>query len=424
MATLKGNCIVAQSGGPTTVINSSLCGVFDEARKHRCIQGIYAALNGILGVLREEIFDLRKEKPSTIKGLRSTPSAAAGSCRYKLKSLEESKEEFERILEVFEAHNIRYFFYAGGNDSMDTADKVNKLAKEMGYELRVMGIPKTIDNDLACTDHCPGYGSVAKFIATMTMEAGRDTEALYTTDTCTALETMGRDAGWIAAAGAMAKRTDEDPPHLVYLPEVVFDVDKFIKDVKKTLDKFGRCFIVASEGIKDRDGSYIAAIGGRFSKDSFGHQQLGGVAESLRQIVENEVGVKCRSNKLGTCQRNAMHFASKTDSDEAYMVGRQAVKHAVEGLSGYMVTLVRKSNKPYRCVTGLAPLRDVALGERKVPRSFINKEGNFITNKMREYIAPLIKGEVPIKIGKDGLPVFMRFEKHFLPKKCKVWDKA
>jgi len=424
MAELKGNCIVAQSGGPTTVINSSLCGVAEEAKKHKCIKGIYAALNGILGVLREEIFDLRKEKASTIKALRQTPAAAAGSCRYKLKSLEENQEDYDRILEVFEAHDIRYFFYAGGNDSMDTAAKLKTLAEKTGYELRVMGVPKTIDNDLAYTDHCPGYGSVAKYIATTTMEAGRDTEALYTTDTCTALETMGRNAGWIAAAAGMARRTEEDAPHLVYVPEVVFDVDKFVADVKKVLAKFGRCFIAASEGIKDADGNYIAEIGGSFGKDSFGHRQLGGVADALRQIVEERVGVKCRSNKLGTCQRNAMHFASKTDSDEAYLVGQQAVRLAVQGTSGYMVALVRKSESPYRCTTGLAPLQKVANGEKPVPRSWINREGNHITDRMRRYIAPLIRGEVPIKVGRDGLPVFMRFEKHFLPKLCPVWDKA
>ncbi|MEW6356298.1 MAG: 6-phosphofructokinase [Planctomycetota bacterium] len=424
MADLKGNCIVAQSGGPTTVINSSMCGVVQEAKKHKCIKGIFASLNGILGVLREEIFDLRKEKPSTIEALRCTPAAAAGSCRYKLKKLEENRQDYERIIEVFKAHDIRFFFYAGGNDSMDTADKLSQLANEGGYEMRAVGIPKTIDNDLAFTDHCPGYGSVAKFIATMAMEAGRDTEALYTSDTCTVLETMGRNAGWIAAAGGCAQRTPQDAPHLVYVPEVPFDMEKFVEDVKKVLHKLGCCFITASEGIQNKDGKYIAEIGGGFAKDSFGHQQLGGVAETLREIIENKVGVKCRSNKLGTCQRNAMHFASKTDSDEAYMVGAQAVKEAVKGTTGKMVTLVRKGNRPYRCTTGLADLSAVANGESKVPRAWINAEGNHITRKMREYIAPLMAGEVPIKVGKDGLPVFMRFDKKFLPKKCKVWEKA
>jgi len=424
MAKLKGNCIVAQSGGPTTVINSSLCGVAQEARKHACITGVYAALNGILGVLREEIFDLGKEKPSTIAGLRRTPAAAAGSCRYKLRTLEDNREDYERILQVFEAHDIRYFFYAGGNDSMDTADKLSQLAAEGGYELRVMGVPKTIDNDLACTDHCPGFGSVAKFIATMSMEAGRDTEALYTTDTCTVLETMGRNAGWIAAAGGCAQRDPEDAPHLVYVPEVPFDMNQFVTDVKTVLKKYKRCFITASEGIQDKDGNYIAEIGGGFAKDSFGHQQLGGVAETLREIVENKVGVKCRSNKLGTCQRNAMHFASKTDGDEAYRVGATAVKEAVKGTTGKMVTLVRTSNKPYKCTTGLADLMDVANGERKIPRDWMNKEGNHITKKMRDYITPLMAGEVKIAVGKDGLPVFARFKKSFLKKKCSTWDKA
>jgi len=424
MTAVKGNAIVAQSGGPTTVINSSMCGVVEEARKHKCIQKTYGAVNGILGVLKEEIFDFGKEKPQDVAALRRAPAAAAGSCRYKLKALDKSRVDYERILEVFKAHEIRYFFYAGGNDSMDTADKVSKLAAEMKYDLLVMGVPKTIDNDLAYTDHCPGFGSVAKYVATAAMEAGRDTDALYTSDTCTVLETMGRNAGWIAAATGVAHRSPEDAPHLVYVPEAPFSVEKFVADVKAVLKEFGRCFIAASEGIQDDKGRYVAEMGGTFAKDAFGHQQLGGVAETLRQIVESQVGVKCRSNKLGTCQRNGMHFASLTDVNEAYLVGQAAVRHAVAGTTGFMVTLLREKGPRYKCTTGLAKLLDVANAEKKVPRDWINPQGNHITKKLRDYVSPLMHGEAPIDIGDDGLPVFVRLKRKPIPKKCGEWAKG
>jgi len=415
MAEVKGNCIVAQSGGPTAVINASACGVIQEALKHPdAITGVYGAHNGILGVLHEDIFDLTKESPETIEAMRRTPAAALGSCRYKLKDLQKDRADYERILEVFRAHNIRYFFYIGGNDSMDTVQKVCRLAADEKFEMIGMGIPKTVDNDLVETDHCPGYGSVAKYLATATMEAGRDTEALYTTDTCTILEAMGRDAGWIAAATGVAHRCEQDAPHLVYLPEVVFSPEKFVADVKDVVQRLGRCVIVAAEGLKDEKGNYLAADTGAFSRDAFGHKQLGGVAERLKNLVETEVGVKCRYNKLGTCQRSAMHFASKTDSDEAYMVGAAAVRHAVAGTTGKMVSLVRQGTGPqdYACTTGLADLELVANGQKKVPAQFIDPAGNHITDAMRDYVIPLMRGEVPIEIGPDGLPVFMRFERH------------
>ena len=413
----KPNAIVAQSGGPTAVINSSACGVVQEAKKSRKIGKVIAAVNGILGVLKEELFDISAEKPPTIEALKRTPAAAMGSCRYKLKSLTESRADFDRVLDVFKAHNIRYFFYAGGNDSMDTADKVNKLAADARYELTCIGIPKTIDNDLAFTDHCPGYPSVAKYVATCAMEAGRDTEALYTTDTCTILEVMGRNAGWIAAATGLAARTPEDAPHLIYMPEAVFSFDKFIRDVQEVLKAFGRVFIVAGEGLKDEKGQYIMADAGTFGKDSFGHAQLGGVAEMLKAVIEKEVKIKARFNKLGTNQRSAMHFASLTDVNEAYMCGQMAVRYALDGINGKMVTLVRQTGPKYKCTTGLAELRDVANGEKKVPREFINDKGNNITDAMRDYVRPLVQGEAPITIDKDGLPVFMRFEHKLLEKK-------
>ncbi len=420
---LKGNAVVAQSGGPTAVINSSGCGVIQEAVKSGNIDRVIGATNGILGVLKEDLFDITAENPETIEAMKRTPAAAIGSCRYKLKSLEESKADFERVLDVFKAHNIRYFFYAGGNDSMDTADKVNKLAADAGYELICMGIPKTVDNDLAFTDHCPGYPSVAKYVATCAAEAGRDTEALYTTDTCTILEVMGRNAGWIAAATGLAARSPEDAPHLVYMPEAPFSFDKLVSDVNEVLKRLGRVFIVAGEGLKDQKGEYVTADKGAFGRDSFGHVQLGGVAEMLKAVIESEVGIKARFNKLGTNQRSAMHFASLADVNEAYMCGQMAVRYATEGANGKMVTLVREDGPKYNCTTGMAELSDVANGEKKVPREYINEAGNHITDAMRDYIRPLVRGEAPVTIGDDGLPVFMRFERRPLEKKLAEYRK-
>lgn len=414
---LKPNIIIAQSGGPTAVINASACGVIQAAMKSGKFGKVLGGTNGILGVLKEDLFDISVEKAETIDALKRTPAAAIGSCRYKLKSLEESKADYQRILDVFKAHDIHYFFYIGGNDSMDTADKVNKLAKDTGYELLCMGVPKTIDNDLACTDHCPGYGSVAKYVATCAMNAGRDTEALYTTDTCTILEVMGRNAGWIAAAAGLAQREAQDAPHLIYMPESAFSFDKLVADVKEVHKQFGRVFIVAGEGLKDKDGNYVTADSGAFSKDSFGHIQLGGVAEMLKAVIEKEVGIKARFNKLGTNQRSAMHFASLTDINESYMAGAAAVEAAIGGENGKMVTLVREDGQQYKCSTGFAELSDVANGEKKVPPQYINASGNGITQAMKDYIRPLVQGEVPISIGADGLPVYMRFERKALEKK-------
>ncbi|MFC1678080.1 6-phosphofructokinase [Planctomycetota bacterium] len=417
MADTKPNAIIAQSGGPTAVINSSACGVIQQAINSGRIGKVLGASNGILGVLKEDLFDITAEKPETIEAMKQTPAAAIGSCRYKLKSLEESKIDYERILDVFKAHNIHYFFYAGGNDSMDTADKVNKLAKDTGYELTCIGVPKTIDNDLACTDHCPGYGSVAKYVATSAMSAGKDTEALYTTDTCTILEVMGRNAGWIAAAAGLAAREPQDAPHLIYMPEAVFTFDKLVTDVKAVLKEYKRVFIVAGEGLKDENGEYVTADSGTFGKDSFGHAQLGGVAEMLKAVIEKEVGIKARFNKLGTNQRCAMHFASLTDVNEAYLCGQKAVEAALSGENGKMVTLIRADSPEYKCTTGLAELSDVANGEKKVPAEYINAAGNGITKAMKDYVKPLVQGQAPITIAEDGLPVFMRFDRKPLAKK-------
>jgi 6-phosphofructokinase 1 len=417
MAKVVANAIVAQSGGPTSVINSSVCGVIQEAKRSKKIGRVLAANNGILGVLKEELFDVSAEKASVINALKRTPSAAMGSCRHKLKSLDQAQADFDHVLDVFKAHQIRYFFYAGGNDSMDTADKVNKLAAQRGYELVCIGIPKTIDNDLAFTDHCPGFGSVAKYVATCAMEAGRDTDALYTHDTCTILEVMGRNAGWIAAAAGLAAREPQDAPHLVYMPEAAFTWEKFISDVREVYKRLSRVFIAVGEGLKDENGKYVTADTGAFAKDSFGHVQLGGVAEMLKAVIEKEVGIKARCNRLGTNQRAAMHFASLTDINEAYMCGKAAVKAALSGVNGKMITLVREKGAKYKCTTGLAELKDVANGEKKVPKEFINENGNHITEACRKYIGPLIKGEAPITIGKDGLPVYVRLAKKWVEKK-------
>jgi len=415
---LKGNGIVAQSGGPTAVINASACGVVQECLRHREIEGIYGAINGVLGILNEEIFDFGDESSSDIEGLKYTPAAALGSCRYKLKSLEDSEEDYARIMEVFRAHTIRYFFYIGGNDSMDTADKIGLLSKRLGYDMKVMGVPKTVDNDLGFTDHCPGYGSVVKFNAAAVMEAGRDTDAIYTTDTCTIIEAMGRNSGWIAGGTALARREEGDAPHLIYMPETVFSTEQFVKDCKDVLSRYGRIFIVAGEGLKDKDGNLLMAHAGAFARDAFGHIQLGGVADILRAIVEKEVRVKARHNKLGTCQREAMHFASKTDRDEAYLCGQMAVKHAVEeDVTGKMVSLVRESDDPYRCSTGLVDLAEVANAEKPVPREWINEAGNFVTEEFIRYVAPLIQGEVDVPM-ENGLPKYIRLKRKPIPKKC------
>jgi ATP-dependent phosphofructokinase / diphosphate-dependent phosphofructokinase len=418
MSKIKGKAVVAQSGGPTTVINASAAGVIDECLKHSTVfTGVYGALNGIIGVLQEDLFDLAAESEAELARLRRSPSAALGSCRYKLKDLSKDRVDYERILEVFRAHDIRYFFYIGGNDSMDTADKVARLAAEIKYEMIAMGVPKTIDNDLAFTDHCPGYGSVAKFTAATVMEAGRDTEALYTADTCTVQEIMGRNAGWIAASAGLARRTPEDAPHLILLPEIPLTVEKLVADVKESLRLYKRCFIACGEGVKTPDGKYLAEAGGSFGKDSFGHTQLGGAADAVRAIIEKEVGVKCRTNRPGTAQRNAMHFASATDAKEAFMAGAAAVKAAAKGVTGKMVTLQRDdADGKYRCTTGLAALSDVANAEKPVPREFINEAGNGITEAFRQYAMPLLAGEVKVEIGSDGLPVYCRLAKRMVEK--------
>ncbi len=414
---LRGKVLVAQSGGPTAVINASACGAVQEAQRHPEITGILGANNGILGLLQEDLFDLGAESPDTIEGLRWTPSAAIGSCRYKLGDLRAHADKYERILDVLKAHEVRYFVYIGGNDSMDTADKVNRLAIERGHELRVVGVPKTIDNDLAFTDHCPGFGSTAKYLAACAMEAGRDTEAMHTFDAVTILEAMGRNTGWLAAATGLARRDQRDAPHLIYVPEVPFRIEQFLDDVRRVLREHKGALVVVSEGVVNEKGEYVAAAGGAFATDAFGHRQLGGVADYLCQLIEREVGAKARFNKPGTNQRNAVHFASKTDSDEAYRCGQEAVRQELAGASGFMVSLVRESDRPYRCGMGLAKLSDVANGVKRLPRAFLDERGTGVSDAFRAYAGPLIRGEVPVRIGPDGLPAFVRFQRRPVEKR-------
>ncbi|MBI5723668.1 MAG: 6-phosphofructokinase [Planctomycetes bacterium] len=417
MAAIKGKAVVAQSGGPTAVINASAYGVVQTAQKHpEAFTAVYGALNGILGVLNEELFDFAREDAKEIDRLWRTPSAALGSCRHKLKSLEKDRTDYQRILDVFKAHDIRYFFYIGGNDSMDTAARLGKLALEEKYEMIAIGVPKTIDNDLAFTDHCPGYGSVAKYTATSVMEAGLDTAALYTHDTCTVHEVMGRNAGWIAASAGLARRKPHDAPHIILVPEVPFVLDRFIANVKEYLKLYKQCFIACGEGIKTADGKYLGEAGGAFAKDSFGHAQLGGAGDVIRAIVEKEAGVKCRVNRAGTAQRVAMHFASQTDVKEAVMVGQAAISAALHGVHGKMITLVREAGPKYRCSTGLVELEKAANGEKPLPPEFIGPDGASVTEAFKRYLSPLVAGAADVETGEDGLPVYTRLVRKLVTK--------
>ncbi|MCG8573080.1 MAG: 6-phosphofructokinase [Spirochaetes bacterium] len=403
---MKGNCIIAQSGGSTAVMNASACGIIQEAIEQQAITNVYAAQNGILGILREEIFDLQNESSKAIEGLKTTPAAAFGSCRYKI-NLE---NDLAKIINTFEKYKIHFFFYIGGNDSQDSANKINQFAKQKGYPLITMGIPKTIDNDLVHTDHTPGYGSVIKYLATMTMEAGMDTEALYTTDTINIIETMGRNSGWIAAGTALARRNKKDAPHIILFPEQPFREEKFYEKIDCTLKKWGRCVIVVSEGIKNSDGNYLFEQNDKINRDTFGHSQLGGAATYIKKIIEKEIKQKVRYSIPSTIQRNGIHFASLTDSNEAYLLGQTAIKLAIAGINGKMVTLKRISNYPYKCKTDIVDLSLVANRVKSFPQEWITPDGFFVTRNFYQYTRPLIQGEVKPRL-KGGLPVFMRFRK-------------
>ena len=406
MAELVGNVLVGQSGGPTSVINASVAGIISEALNHECIEEIYGTLNGVLGILQEDLIDLASESQQQIRALRHTPGAALGTCRYKLKK----QQDFERVLEVFKAHNIRYFFYIGGNDSQDTADKISKVAQQQGYDLRVIGVPKTIDNDLPLTDHCPGYASAIKYIATTVREIACDNEAMGQGDLVSIVEVMGRSAGWIAAGAALAKRRDHpnDAPHLILLPEIPFNQEKVIEDIKRILKREKYCLIVVAEGLVDADGNYVAA---ESATDSFGHAQLGGAGDALGEIIgQNIPGIKVRVAKPGLAQRCAAHIASKTDIDESYLAGQAAVKAAINGETDVMVTIVRGETEHYTSETGLAPLSEVANSVKKLPREWINEDGVSMNFQFLRYAQPLVQGEIVVPYD-NGAPVFARLEK-------------
>jgi 6-phosphofructokinase 1 len=413
----KRNAFYAQSGGVTAVINASACGVIETARAHKDKIGkIFAGRNGIIGALLEELIDTSKESASTIAALKHTPGGAFGSCRYKLKSVEQNRKEYERLIDVFKAHNIGYFFYNGGGDSADTCLKVSQLSETLGYPIQAIHIPKTVDNDLPITDCCPGFGSVAKYIAVSTKEAGLDIASMCSTSTKVfILEVMGRHAGWIAAAGGLANESTDQPPHIILFPEVAFDRKKFIKRVDECVKKFGYCVVVASEGAKYADGKFIADAG---TVDAFGHTQLGGVAPTLASIVKDDLGYKYHWAVADYLQRSARHLASQTDVDQAYAVGCAAVEMALKNKNAVMPAITRKAGKKYQWTITEAPLSEVANVEKKMPRHFITKDGFGITQAAREYLAPLIQGEA-YPPYKNGLPVYAQPKNGLTPKKLK-----
>ena len=386
------NAFYAQSGGVTAVINASACGVIETARKHRDrIANVYAGRNGIIGALTEDMIDTNRERASTIAALRHTPGGAFGSARYKLKSLDDNKAEYERLVEVFRAHDIGYFFYNGGNDSMDTAHKVSLVSRKMGFPVACLGIPKTVDNDLPVTDNCPGFGSVAKYVAVSTQEAALDVLSMAKTSTKVfVLEVMGRHAGWIAAAGGLAGKEPGDAPHIILFPEIPFNKRAFLKRVRECVKQYDYCVIVVSEGAAYKNGKFLAEAG---TRDAFGHAQLGGVAPVVANMVRENLGFKYHYAVADYLQRSARHIASATDVKQAYAVGEAAVKMALAGKTAVMPVIKRTSDKPYRWKIESAPLSRIANKEKMLPRRFITKDGFGITEAARRYLEPLIRGE-------------------------------
>ena len=412
------NAFYAQSSGVTAVINASACGVIETARQHKAVIGkVYAGRNGIIGALTEDLIDTGKESTSAIAGLRSTPAGAFGSCRYKLKSLEANRREYERLIEVFKAHDIGIFFYNGGGDSADTCLKVSQLAEKLGYPLTAIHVPKTVDNDLPITDCCPGFGSVAKYVAVSIREAGFDVASMARTSTKVfVMEVMGRHAGWIAAAGGLAAEKSGDAPHIILFPEITFDEAKFLARVKECVDRHGYCAIVVSEGVKNADGKFLADAG---TRDAFGHAQLGGVGPVVAQLVKDKLGYKYHWAVADYLQRAARHIASKVDVEQAYAVGKAAVEFAIKGHHAVMPAIVRTSNKPYRWKIGMAPLDRVANVEKMLPRDYITPDGFHITAKGRRYLAPLIQGE-DYPPYKGGLPQYVVLRNKAVRKKLKT----
>jgi ATP-dependent phosphofructokinase / diphosphate-dependent phosphofructokinase len=414
----NGTLLYAQSGGVTAVINATASGVITEARARKV--KVLAARNGILGALREELIDTSKESAAAIRALAHTPGGAFGSCRYKLKSLDADRAKYERLLDVLKAHDVRYFLYNGGNDSADTANKVSKLAAEFDYPLVCIGVPKTVDNDLAVTDCCPGFGSAAKYTAVSVREAALDVAAMAETSTKVFVyEAMGRHAGWLAAAAGLAGKTADDAPHLILFPERPYNEADFLANVKKVVDRVGYCVVVASEGIQTADGRFVADAGG--GKDSFGHTQLGGVASFLAGRVKDQLGMKVHWTLPDYLQRSARHIASKTDLDQALAVGKAAVKFALAGRNATMPVIVRTSDKPYRWKIDEAPLDKVANHEKKMPAGFIRKDGYGITDKARTYLEPLIRGEAPPPYGRDGIPAYVELKNVAVKAKLPAW---
>ena len=412
------NILYAQSGGVTPVINTTAAAVIESARRHpEKIAGVLAAQDGIIGALEERLIDTAQLSDADVKAVAQTPGGVFGSCRYKLKSMEQNRREYERLIDVFDAHDIGYFFYNGGNDSADTAWKVAQMAEHMDYPLQAIGIPKTIDNDLAVTDNCPGFGSVAKYVAVSIMEASLDVMSMSSSSTKVfILEVMGRHAGWIAAAGGLAQREDDDPPHIILFPEVPLDQDKFCAAVDAAVQKHGFCSIVVSEGARDTEGHFLADAG---TTDAFGHKQLGGVAPVVAGIVQRELGHKYHWAVSDYLQRSARHIASETDVEHAYAVGKAAVEMALEGLSGMMPVIERTSDDPYRWQIGRAPLSEVANHEKKMPAEFIRADGFGITDAARRYLEPLIRGEAYPSYDEHGLPEYIKPEFSLVPRTLK-----
>ena len=412
------NAFYAQSGGVTAVINATACAVIETARKHKNQIGkVYAGRDGIIGALTEDLIDTSKESPAAIRALRHTPAGAFGSCRYKLKGLDENRAQYERLLEVFKAHNIGFFFYNGGNDSADTAYKVSQISEKLGYPVICVGIPKTVDNDLVVTDCCPGFGSVAKYVSTSIREAGFDVASMARTSTKVfVLEVMGRHAGWITAACGLAAEKPGDAPQILLFPEITFDAEKFLARVDQTVKQYGYCAIGVSEGIRNADGKFMSESG---LKDAFGHAQLGGVAPQIANLVKEKLGYKYHWAVADYLQRAARHLASKTDALQAYAVGKAAVELALKGRNAVMPVIVRKSSRPYRWTIEAADLKDIANREKKMPRDFISADGFHITSKCRTYLAPLIAGE-DYPPYKNGLPDYVKLRNSAVPKKLKT----
>ena len=412
---MKKNAFYAQSGGVTSVINASASAVILEARKSAKIGKIYAGKNGILGALREELIDTSKESKKFIESLQYRPGGVFGSCRYKLKSIEDNLKEYERLIEVFKAHNIGYFFYNGGNDSADTALKISQISNKLNYPLQCIAIPKTVDNDLAVTDCCPGFGSVAKYVVTSTIEAALDVQSMYESSTKVfILEVMGRHAGWIAGSSCLAQDSHPGAPHIILLPEVAFNQKKFLAKVKETVKKHGFCVIVASEGIKNSKGKFLAESD---SKDAFGHSQLGGVAPRLAELINKKLQLKNHWAVADYLQRSASHLSSGVDRAHAYEVGKKAVQYALKGLNGVMPIIKRKSSTPYKWEVVPAPLTKIANVEKKLPPGFISKDGLGMTKRARSYFQPLIDG----KVEDIKTTYYQAGKMKMVPKKLKAW---